>query len=115
MSRSVRDGLEYATTRYGKGSVVAGVTHQVNLTVLDCYLTDCGLDGSRFVWVALQQPKRNWSTINQPYFRDTIVPAITTARKLALKLPQTGLTSTAPMVIGAASDDGAAIDSRSVR
>jgi hypothetical protein len=31
----------------------------------------------------------HWSTINQPYFRETVIPAITAARKRALKLAQT--------------------------
>jgi hypothetical protein len=66
-----------------------GVTHQVNLNLDHCVLTDCDLNGNRFVWVGLWHPTRNWSTINQPYFRDTVVPAITMARKRALKLAQT--------------------------
>ena len=52
-------------------------------------LADCDLDGNRFVWVALWHPTRFWSTINQRYFRETVVPAITAARKRALKLAQT--------------------------
>ena len=42
------------------------VTHQVNLTVPDGYLTDRDFNGNRFVWVALYHPTRNWSMINQP-------------------------------------------------
>jgi len=66
-----------------------GDIHQINLNIPKCYLADCDLNGNRFVWVALYHPTRNWSTINQPYFRETVVPAITAARKRALKLAQT--------------------------
>ena len=31
----------------------------------------------------------HWSTINQPYFRETVVPTLQRARKRALKLAQT--------------------------
>ena len=65
------------------------VTHQVNLNVPKCYLADCDLNGNQFIWVALYHPTRNWSTINQPYFRDTVVPTLQPARKRALKLAQT--------------------------
>ena len=54
-----------------------------------CVLADCDLDGNRFVWVGLWHPTRFWSTINQRYFKETAVPAITVARKRALKLAQT--------------------------
>jgi hypothetical protein len=66
-----------------------GVTNQVNLNVDDCYLADCNLNGNPFAWVALYHPTRFWSTINQPYFQDTVVPAIKAARKRAMKLAQT--------------------------
>jgi hypothetical protein len=64
------------------------VTHQVNLNVPDCYLTDCDLNGNRFVWVALYHPTRHWSTINRTMFQKTVVPAVTAARRRALKLAQ---------------------------
>jgi hypothetical protein len=66
-----------------------GVTHPVDLNVADCYLADCDLNGNRFVWIALKHPTRLWRSINQSYFRETVVPAIKAARKRALKLAQT--------------------------
>jgi hypothetical protein len=66
-----------------------GVTRQVELDVEKCYLTYCDLNGHRFVWVALYHPTRFWSTINQPYFKKTVGPAIKEARRRALKLAQT--------------------------
>jgi hypothetical protein len=52
-------------------------------------LARCDLDGYRFIWAALRHPTRNWSTINQPNFQETVVPTIQAARKRALKLAQT--------------------------
>lgn len=65
-----------------------GVTHQTKLDAPNCYLTDCRLNGNRFTWVALYHPTRNWSSIKQPYFKETVVPATTAARKRALELAQ---------------------------
>lgn len=65
------------------------VTRQANLNVPDCYLTDCNLNGNPFAWVALYHPTRFWSSINQPYFKETAVPAIRAARRRALRLAQT--------------------------
>ncbi len=62
-----------------------GVTRPMS-TNLGTNLARCDLNGNRFVWVALRHPTRNWSTIDRPYFRDTVVPAIREARKRALKL-----------------------------
>jgi hypothetical protein len=39
--------------------------------------------------VALYHPTRNWNTINRTMFQQTVDPAITAARKRALKLAQT--------------------------
>lgn len=64
-----------------------GVTYPMS-TDLGTNLARCDLDGNQFIWVALRHPTRNWSSINQPYFRDTVVPTLQQARKRALKLPQ---------------------------
>jgi hypothetical protein len=66
-----------------------GVTGTFGHNIPDCILTDCNLDDNPFVWVGLWHPTRFWSTINQRYFQDTAIPAITAARKRALKLAQT--------------------------
>ena len=66
-----------------------GVTREIPLDLDKCYLAECELNGNRFVWVALYHPTRFWSTINQPYFKETVVPAITVARERALKLAPT--------------------------
>ncbi len=58
-------------------------------TDLGANLARCDLDGNQFMWAALRHPTRNWSTINQPYFRDTLVPTLQPARKRALNLEQT--------------------------
>jgi hypothetical protein len=50
-----------------------GVTHPMS-TNLGTSLARCDLDGNQFIWAALRHPTRNCSTINQPYFRDTVVP-----------------------------------------
>ena len=65
-----------------------GVTHPMS-TNLGTNLARCDLDGNQFIWAALRHPTRNWSTINQPYFRETVVPTLQQARKRALKLAQT--------------------------
>jgi hypothetical protein len=57
-------------------------------TDLGANLARCDLDGNQFIWAALWHPTRFWSAINQPYFQETVVPAITAARKRALKLAQ---------------------------
>lgn len=62
-----------------------GVTHPMS-TNLGANLATCDLDGNQFIWAALRHPTRNWSTINQPYFRETVVPTLQQARKRALKL-----------------------------
>lgn len=67
-----------------------GVTRQVDLDLEDCYLTDCDLDGNRFAWVALWHPTRFWSSIKQPYFTETVRPAIKEARTRALTLARKG-------------------------
>jgi hypothetical protein len=63
-------------------------SHLSNEHRLGTNLARCDLDGNQFIWVALRHPTRNWSSINQPYFRDTVVPTLQQARKRALKLPQ---------------------------
>ena len=63
-----------------------GVTHEVDLSLAKCYLTYCELDGHRFVWVALYHPTRFWSSPNQTYFKNSVVPAIKEARLRALRL-----------------------------
>jgi len=65
-----------------------GVAHPMS-TDLGTNLARCDLDGNQFIWAALRHPTRNWSTINQPYFSETVVPAIKKARKRALKLAKT--------------------------
>ena len=62
-----------------------GVTHPMS-TDLGWNLATCDLDGNQFIWAALRHPTRNWSTINQPYFRETVVLTLQQARKRALKL-----------------------------
>ena len=66
-----------------------GVTREEPLNLDKCHLYECALNGNRFVWVALYHPTRFWSTINQFYFKETVVPAIKIARKRALKLAPT--------------------------
>jgi hypothetical protein len=63
-----------------------GVTRQVDVDIPKCYLTYCQLDGRRFVWVALYHPTRFWSSPNQTYFKETVVPAINDARRRAVRL-----------------------------
>ena len=65
-----------------------GVTDPMS-TNLGTNLARCDVDGTQFIWAALRHPTPNWSTINQPYFRETVVPAFKPARKRALKLAQT--------------------------
>jgi hypothetical protein len=66
-----------------------GVTHPMD-TNLGTNLARCDLDGNQFIWAALRHPSHgNWSTINQPYLRETVVPTLQQARKRALKLAQT--------------------------
>ena len=50
-----------------------GVTRPMD-TNLDTNLARCDLDDNQFIWAALQHPTRNWSTINQPYFRKPSFP-----------------------------------------
>jgi hypothetical protein len=66
-----------------------GVTRTFGHNIPDCILADCNLNDNPFVWVGLWHPTRFWSTINQPYFRETARPAIKKARMRALKLAQT--------------------------
>jgi hypothetical protein len=67
-----------------------GVTHPMSTNLGENLASCCDLDGNgnQFVWAALRHPTRNWSTINQPYFRETVVPTLQQARKRALKLAQ---------------------------
>jgi len=67
-----------------------GVTHEVDLNLDGCHLTDCDLDGNRFVWVALKHPTRLWRSATQTYFVETVDPAISEARRRALALARTG-------------------------
>jgi len=65
-----------------------GVTRTFGHNIPDCILTDCNLNDNPFVWVGLWHPTRFWSTIEQDYFGETVVPAIKLARRRALKLVQ---------------------------
>lgn len=57
-----------------------GVTRSLAATV-----AACDLDGHQFVWVSLRHPSRgNWSSLKCTYLHDTVVPAITRGRELAL-------------------------------
>lgn len=57
-----------------------GVTQKVTPNV-----ATCDLDGNRFVWVSLRHPSRgNWSSLKCAYLHETVVPAITMGRSLAL-------------------------------
>lgn len=57
-----------------------GVTRSVAANV-----AACDLDGNQFVWVSLRHPSRgNWSSLKCTYLHDTVVPAITRGRELAL-------------------------------
>ena len=59
---------------------VLGVTRSVAANV-----AACDLDGNRFAWVSLRHPSRgNWSSLKCAYLHDTVVPAITRGRELAL-------------------------------
>jgi hypothetical protein len=40
--------------------------------------------GASFVWVPLHHPTHNWDWLGRPYLKTTVVPAIETARSLAL-------------------------------
>jgi hypothetical protein len=75
-----------------------GVTHPMS-TNLGSNLASCDLDGNQFIWAALRHPTRNWSKIIQPYFRETVLPAIKLAQAGA-EARADGLTSTAATVIG---------------
>ena len=48
------------------------------------HLATCDLGGNRFVWVSLRHPTRNWSSVNQPYLKTVVVPAIAQGREIAL-------------------------------
>ena len=78
-SRGARDSLKRCGVR----------SASPNDTDLGTNLARCDLDGNQFIWAALRHPTRNWSSINQPYFRDTVVPTLRQARKRALKFVQT--------------------------
>lgn len=57
-----------------------GVTRSIAPNVLAC-----DLNGNQFVWVSLRHPSRgNWSSLKCAYLHDTVVPAITKGRELAL-------------------------------
>ena len=65
-----------------------GVTDPMS-TDLGTNLASCDADGNQFIWAALRHPAHgNWSTINRPYFRETVVPTLQQARRRALKLAQ---------------------------
>ena len=64
------------------------VTHPMS-TDHGSNLATCDLDANQFIRAALRHPTRNWSAIDQPYFRDTGVPTLRPARKRALKLAPT--------------------------
>jgi hypothetical protein len=66
-----------------------GVTRPMD-TNLGTNLARCVFDGNQFIWAALRHPSHgNWSSINQPYFRETVVPTLQQARKRALQFVQT--------------------------
>ena len=56
-----------------------GVTHPINE-----HVAACDLDGNSFAWVSLRHPTRNWNSVNQPYLKAVVAPAITQAREIAL-------------------------------
>lgn len=67
-----------------------GVTRQLDPKAPESYLANCALNGNQFTWVALKHPTRLWRSHKQPYFQDTVVPAIRTARRRALAVAARG-------------------------
>lgn len=54
--------------------------------VLSPNLSECELNGNRFVWVSLHHPTRNWSALTHPYLHTTVIPTIEQARARVLAL-----------------------------
>lgn len=49
-------------------------------------LSECELNGHKFIWASLHHPTRNWSALTHPYLHDTVIPTIEQARSRALSL-----------------------------
>lgn len=54
--------------------------------VISPNLSECELNGDRFVWASFHHPTRNWSALTHRYLHDTVTPTIEQARSRALAL-----------------------------
>lgn len=59
-----------------------------SFTLLQRHSPDVALwssNGHRFAWASLRHPARNWHSLKCAYLHDTVVPAITLARRVAIE------------------------------